>query len=64
MYFLYQKNYEKSLDGRRHHVLTSPSAHNMLWSAVRVIPIGLYSAFSLFSPGIAAICVQSIAREL
>src|SRR6202158_2876448 len=38
MYFLYLKNYEKCLDGDWRRDLTSPLAHNMLWSAFRVSP--------------------------
>jgi hypothetical protein len=42
---LYIQNYEKSLDDDRSRALPSPSAHNMLWSAVRVVPLGNFSPF-------------------
>ena len=38
MNFIYRKNYEKCLDDGCRRDLTSSTAHNMLWSAVRVSP--------------------------
>ena len=58
MYFLYRKNYEKCLDGDCRGDLTSPLAHNMLWSAFHVSPpssVIQIQNLSLYFRGAAAI---------